>query len=389
MAWYDALFSPLKGIGRTAAAIGKGLADPFYTTDEERMRMALMGSGIDPGGEMDGLAGVRPRLDSTTPGLDILGGIGKTAASFGNQIGRNLPILGPLYQAGEYGVLKGLGREDKPWARGNAFIEKDIRRGQYEDELAYQQDERQHNRNLWPMKEREAGMLAEVSGLQLEEARSRVEGLKARLAAKIAQGGSLVDFETQELKRELDNAQADYDMKQAQIGAEKARGRYYDAGAQNREPAVDPIKKIRDVMETAAMMMGFNPDFVPEASRPAVLQAARRLWESTYPGQPFPNIGMDEDVSPPPEEPPMESTGGGLLGLLGSFFRPDATNAPTMDYLATGGFAASEGIGMLSTEDERGLDQAVSLLGYEDVLRKALANGNNAAVLYLQSKYGK
>jgi len=57
--------------------------------------------------------------------LKILGSIGKGAGQTATMVGRQLPYAGPLVQAGEYGILNAVGKEDSPWAQGNAFIQRD------------------------------------------------------------------------------------------------------------------------------------------------------------------------------------------------------------------------------------------------------------------------
>ena len=57
--------------------------------------------------------------------LKILGSIGKGTGQVATSIGRQLPYAGPLVQAGEYGILNAVGKQDSPWAQGNAFIQRD------------------------------------------------------------------------------------------------------------------------------------------------------------------------------------------------------------------------------------------------------------------------
>src|SRR3990167_6758325 len=179
--WYDILSklrSGLKGagqgIGQGAGAVGQGAAWA--------------------------LSSIGPQLPEI---LKILGSIGKGAGQTATMVGRQLPYAGPLVQAGEYGILTAVDKEDSPWAQGNAFIQRDkvnkeqelmaelMRRGK---DLANTQTGQVNEQNKWelsqnPLKERDTLLGIQnkeqglsIGNLDIEYAQTRLASDKEALA---------------------------------------------------------------------------------------------------------------------------------------------------------------------------------------------------------------
>ena len=101
--WYDILTKLLSGLKGAGQGIGQGI-------------------GAAGQGAAGALSSIGPQLPEI---LKILGSIGKGVGQTATMVGRQLPYAGPLVQAGEYGILNAVGKEDSPWAQGNAFIQRD------------------------------------------------------------------------------------------------------------------------------------------------------------------------------------------------------------------------------------------------------------------------
>lgn len=106
--WYDLLKSLLSGLQGAGRGIGQGV-------------------GAVGQGAASALSSVGPQLPEI---LKILGSIGKGVGQTATMVGRQLPYAGPLIQAGEYGILNAVGKEDSPWAQGNAFVQRDVEQEQ-------------------------------------------------------------------------------------------------------------------------------------------------------------------------------------------------------------------------------------------------------------------
>jgi hypothetical protein len=261
MAWYDFFGDAArglgKGLGKAASGVGKFLGDPFYEDDEERrMRMIL---GVDPAGEMSGFTpNFKPRTDvwDVLGGVgDTLGDVGKVAGRAGMSIGRNLPYVGPLVQAGEYGVLKGLGKENSDWAQGNVFAEREWSMDELTRQRAFDEQERQHELGLMPV-EKEAKVLGnqlttqeiETEQKRQAELNRKIQELDAMIAAKIKLGGTLEDYEVQEMVAQRKQLAAELEYKKAQTSTEYKQGDYY---AEGRNQAKDPIFTYENAVELA------------------------------------------------------------------------------------------------------------------------------------------
>ncbi len=101
--WYELLTKLLSGLKGAGQGIGQGV-------------------GAVGQGAAGALSSVGPQLPEI---LKILGSIGKGVGQTATMVGRQLPYAGPLIQAGEYGILNAVGKEDSPWAQGNAFVQRD------------------------------------------------------------------------------------------------------------------------------------------------------------------------------------------------------------------------------------------------------------------------
>ena len=173
--WYDILSklrSGLKGagqgIGQGAGAVGQGAAWA--------------------------LSSIGPQLPEI---LKILGSIGKGVGQTATMVGRQLPYAGPLVQAGEYGILNAVGKEDSPWAQGNAFIQWDKEQEAWEKMtelarlgkgLANTQTEQVNEQNKWelsqnPMKERDTLLGIQNKEQELQKGKIDIESAQTRLAS--------------------------------------------------------------------------------------------------------------------------------------------------------------------------------------------------------------
>jgi hypothetical protein len=231
------LSSAGRGIGKGFSVVGKTLADPFYESEEERLARELGGADFGPT-TAAGLTGnyyYSPNFKKKKNFWDVLGDIGETTGRVATQVGRQLPILGPYVQAGEYGILKGIGKEDSDWAKGNIFAEREQAYEELQKRRAFEEQERQQKEALFPLElERTRTEIdADKSTIASNEAQlalkqRELEAINARLAAKIQAGGTLADYEVQELDRERQQVDAEIARIKAQTNAENAQARYYD-----------------------------------------------------------------------------------------------------------------------------------------------------------------
>jgi len=163
--WYDILTKLLSGLKGAGQGIGQG-------------------AGAVGQGAAGALSSIGPQLPEI---LKILGSIGKGVGQTATMVGRQLPYAGPLVQAGEYGILNAVGKEDSPWAQGNAFIQRDKANKEQElmaelmrtgKGLANTQTEQVNEQNKWelsqnPLKERD-----NLLGIQNKEQGLRIGNLQ-------------------------------------------------------------------------------------------------------------------------------------------------------------------------------------------------------------------
>jgi hypothetical protein len=229
------LSSAGRGIGKGFSVVGKTLADPFYESEEERLARMLGEADFGPTAAAGLAGGYSPNFKKKKNFWDVLGDIGETTGRVATQVGRQLPILGPYVQAGEYGILKGIGKEDSDWAKGNIFAEREQAYEELQKRRAFEEQERQQKEALFPLElERTRTEIdADKSTIASNEAQlalkqRELEAINARLAAKIQAGGTLADYEVQELNRERQQVDAEIARIKAQTNAENAQARYYD-----------------------------------------------------------------------------------------------------------------------------------------------------------------
>lgn len=234
MSWLSDL---LMTIPRGMKKVGAAVADPFYTSEEERRNDPSAFNPLSPEGFQDDDGG---KLSSL---LKLLGGAGKTAGRVGNTLARSLPIVGPYYQGAEYGVLKGLGKEDSDWAGGNIFAEGEKRREARQEEreqkswsnlnertkAGRETEEFGWKREAQPLKQRALESGQELTGLNIENAQTsrsagliELEKIQAEKQAILTKHGSLDNYEGQLLQDREDKIKAELERTQSMTTANLA-----------------------------------------------------------------------------------------------------------------------------------------------------------------------
>lgn len=190
--------------------------------------------------------------------LKILGSIGKGTGQVATSIGRQLPYAGPLVQAGEYGILNAVGKQDSPWAQGNAFIQRDTVQKQKNALAELMQQLQQQNitkgeqdieKQLYekgrrPFEEQkdDLGLLGDIQqyekgGFDLQYSQAKLQQIQKEMrnleeAEKIMGPTERTQLEKQKLQLDLDRIEAD-------IFESKQRGVMYGKQGdwQERRPA--------------------------------------------------------------------------------------------------------------------------------------------------------
>ena len=250
-----------------------------------------MSAGQSQGGEADTLASL----------LSILGSVGKTAGRVGNTIGRMAPVIGPYYQGAEYGILKGLGKEDSDWAGGNIFAESEKRREEQEAERQHQgwlrgaEKEKfgqEQQRFGWeaqaqPFNQQTAEQTAEVGGLQIgteklrqDELKKKISDLDAQIAAQEQMFGGQTGYSLELLKREREQAQAQLEATKAQTQSYSSLANYRDTRSDIQPGQMTPaqLELIKDRIKDNARALADKE--VPEELR--LMPENAGLWESAY-----------------------------------------------------------------------------------------------------------
>jgi hypothetical protein len=409
MGWIDSLLSALgtagRGIGSGLSTVGKTIADPFITTDEEKKKQLLAllsASGVDPGQEMSGLGDrYTPNFPSTTPGLDTLASIGKgigTGAKIGgtvlDQIGRMLPgNIGPLFQAGEYGVLKATGKTDTPFAQGNMLVQRDKALAEQQALRDYQTKLRAGNLEKLPY---------EIQGAKLDvtQKESDIEKNKADLAnaqfdlkdkedkkaALIATGGYTGQFE-----RDIEKDNADIARLKGQLSAAEAQRQESLAGVGLAGTQAETSLVARQTylsnaaVEYAKSVVGVGPnDAVPAKDRTAYVNAYNEYMQNA-----------DKSFIPmkvPPEvvQPTTATTPGGLknTGNLPSQWLGQISHAfdPNPNMLA-GTPNSTFSPDVINADDQAQIDEMIARFGLDETIRRNVQlakSGNQEAVKALK-----
>ena len=324
--WYEILTKLLSGLKGAGQGIGRGIG--------------AAGQGTGSGLASVGRGAQLPEI------LKILGSIGKGVGQTATMVGRQLPYAGPLVQAGEYGILNAVGKQDSPWAQGNAFIQRDVRNEQENklQELMRQIKGQEIDRNK---------QVIEQGNYDVTQRPMAEKTATADLEAKINQAKangldvSVQELKLQQIKKEINDTEAsekiwgpnekatfakDKAKKDLQaLDAEIAQRYSYASWNENRGSIIKPPMTASQIDANARKWadthtLGMSPGLDPPMQDKAVFEEWQRnvkLYKQSV------AQGIDIDTGLPYAGGTQLGGGAAVLGELGKKVPSGATVIPT------------------------------------------------------------